>query len=154
MKFRFKENRFCIELSLAMKNGFILRIPNGKKWVNPGKPSTSTANNFNTRKCFCTQKKIGSGYNQSTWLGAATATRIFFRHGPLRLPFVFVDGTRIGRAALRFLRRSRKLGVGLVCFKRRTFLFAWYHKLQERRSKCVKPIYKYFDFFFYFPIQN
>lgn len=67
--------------------------------------------NFVTRQCTCTQSKNGSGNNQSTWLGAATPPAVFTRLGPFRLPFVFIDGTRIGKAALRFLRRSRKLGV-------------------------------------------
>ncbi|GBP89672.1 Mariner Mos1 transposase [Eumeta japonica] len=154
VKFCFKDERKSVlhQLSLAMKNGFILRILNGKSWVNPGQPSASTAkpdrfgkkamlcvwwdqkgvvyyellkpgetvntsrykqqmidlnaliendqeqtrqSNFVTRQCACTQSKIGSGYNQSK-LGVATPPAVFTGLGSFRLPFIFIDGTRIG----------------------------------------------------------
>ena len=76
------------------------------------------------------------------------------RLGTFRLPFVFIDGTRIGCVALRFLRRSWKLSIWLVCFKGRTFLLAVIHKLPERWSKCVKAMVNTLNNFFYFPIQN
>ena len=42
------------------------------------------------------QSKTGLAYNQNTWLGAATLPVVFTRLSSLRLPFVFIDGTRIG----------------------------------------------------------
>ena len=55
---------------------------------------------FVTRQCNCTQSHIGSGYNQSTWLGAATSPAVFTKLGLFRLPFIFNDGIRIVWAAL------------------------------------------------------
>ena len=45
---------------------------------------------------FVTRQSENRFRIQQSWLGAATPSAVFNRLGPIRLPFVFIDGTRIG----------------------------------------------------------